>query len=194
MLGAATGLVSWAGKLGLEAMLTSALDNRLNAVLWLALALVPWLVSRCAWLRLPQGMGWWSHRLALGLALSAWTAMGLRELMDREYQGIGFFLLMGVLVAATLFISLKGPVQDFASLCMAALAANVLLLAALLRTIVGIDWEGLLLLMSLGTLACLWATVVGLTSVQRSWREQADSQMPGELSTGTASNFEESKQ
>ena len=198
VLVAATGLVTWAGKLGLEAMLSSALDNRWNAVLWLALALVPWLVSRCAWLRLPQGMGWWSHRLALGLALSAWTAMGLRELMEHEYQGIGFFLLMGVLVAATLFISLKGPVQDFASLCMAALAANVLLLAALLRMIADIGWEGLFMLMSLGTLACLWATVVGLTSVQRSWREQADSQidsqMQGELSTAAASNFEESKQ
>jgi uncharacterized membrane protein len=134
---AATGIVMWTGRFDLwnvffiGAGLAGA--SLVNIGLWVLLAVVPALVSLVPALRVHGGMGWWSHRVALALALFVWASMGLVRLFDEGVVTDPVQLVALVLVAAALGLSWKGRFQDFSSLCMAAMALNALLLAPLLR-------------------------------------------------------------
>lgn len=145
----------------------------LYAAMWLALALVPALVALLPWTRLPAGMGWWSHRLALGLALGAWTGMGLIQLFSSRGIGWGWWL-SGLLIALAMAVSYQGRLRDFLSLCLCTLAANVWVLGLLARVLFnGGSEEAAFLFFALATLACLAATVSGLLAVQRRLRAEA---------------------
>lgn len=170
----AAGLASWEGRLGgwWEMLHTpsSAAAQGLRMGLWLALAVVPGLVASLAGLRLAQGLGRWSHRLALGLALVAWCVDGIASLFD-EPAGMGLFALACLLVAAVWLLSrTSGPWgrwQDFASLCLATVAADMLLMAAALRMASGSDLVGLLMIGLIVGVVGLGGSVAGLLSVQR---------------------------
>lgn len=167
----AAGLVSWEGRLGgwwemLQAPASTAAQG-LRMGLWLAPAVVPGLVACVPGLRLVRGLGRWSHRLALGLALAAWSIYGIAGLFDAP-AGTGLFAVACALVAAVWFLSrASGRWQDFACLCLATVAANVLLMAAALRAAAGSDLVGLLLIGLIVGVGGLGGSVSGLLSVQR---------------------------
>ena len=177
---AALGIAMWSGRL--DPLNVFLMDGRqlpqilLRMGLWLALALVPALVSLLPAVRVQGGMGWWSHRIALALALVAWVGMGMVQLFDYTDHGPGVVLgLVLLLVALSLFVSMRGPLQDFVATSLAALAANVMVLAMVARWLLdGIDM-GALLVFSLVALACLGTTVRGLMAVQRRMRARPTS-------------------
>ena len=172
---AALGIALWSGRLELWDVFLA--EGRplpamlLQMGLWLALALVPALVSLLPALRVRGGMGWWSHRTALALALVAWVGMGVAQLLGFFGRGSGVMVLcVAALVAGSLWVSLQGRLQDFVATCLAALAANVLVLTAVSRWL----WQGaemeVLLVLSLVALVCLGGSVRGLMAVQRRMR------------------------
>ncbi len=176
---AATGIVMWTGRIDLWNVLFGARQGMAlmlwNMGLWLALLLVPTLVSCIPLLRLPQGMGWWSHRVALACALTAWVAMGVSSLVDSVFrESVSAVFLVCVLVAGALLLSLRGRWQDFISVCLSALAANVMVLSLVTRWAVESDEaEVVMLACSAAGLLCLGGTVMGLVAVQRRMRQQA---------------------
>ena len=181
---AATGVAMWFGRLKMWDLWFRAPDAVQREIvcmaLLLALAAVPWAVSRIAALRLPQGMGWWSHRLALGLALAAWVLLGILDLFDERVssQGIGFAV-SGALIAFALWVSHQSRLKDFSSLCLCVLAANVWLIALAVRLMLQNlehDWLGMLFLLTVLGLGCLGGSVTVLLAVQRRWRASAAAQ------------------
>lgn len=179
VLVAAAGIAMWWGHLDPWELLfrgrSTTQQHFLFAAMWLALALVPALVSLLPWARLQGGVGWWSHRLALGLALAAWTVMGLLQLLSSKGTDWGWWL-SGLLIALAMLVSYQGRLRDFVSLCLCTLAANVWLLALLARLLFdGGSEEAAFLFFALATLACLAATVSGLLAVQRRLRAEAAS-------------------
>lgn len=173
----AAGLLSWEGRLGgwfdMLQLPSSAPAQGLRMGLWLALAVVPGLVASLAGLRLAQGLGRGSHRLALGLALAAWCIDGTAGLFDAP-SGAGLFAVACALVAAVWLLSRNaGRWQDFASLCLATVAANALLMAAALRVAAGSDLVGLLLIGLIVGVGGLGGSVAGLLSVQRRMAAEA---------------------
>lgn len=174
---AATAIAMWYGHLDLWSILFSRdrgmTEQLLFIAIWLALALVPWLVSLLPWARHRQGMAWSSHRLALALALAAWMVLGVASLFTREHSGLAFPL-AGLLTAAVMFISYQGRMQDFASLCLGALAANVWIMSLVVKAIPSGSDAGAFLICAIVGLGCLAATVSGLMAVQRRLRGEAD--------------------
>ena len=172
---AALGIALWSGRLELwDVFLVegrSLPTMLLQMGLWLALALVPTLVSLLPALRVRGGMGWWSHRTALAFALVAWVGMAVAQLLGFFGRGSGVVVLCVVaLVASSLWASLQGRLQDFVATCLAALAANVLVLSMVSRWLWrGAEMEALLVL-SLVALVCLGGSVRGLMAVQRRMR------------------------
>ena len=142
-------------------------------LLWLAVAVVPFAVSLIPWTRHRNGMAWWSHRVALAMALAAWTTVGVIDLFVRHSSGFAYPL-SGLLIGAAMFVSYQGRLQDFASLCLCTLAANVWVLSLVARALFDSgDSVGSLFLFTIATLACLGGTVTGLLAVQRRLRAQA---------------------
>ncbi|WP_353234249.1 DUF2157 domain-containing protein [Diaphorobacter ruginosibacter] len=175
---AAAAIGMWWGRFNAWEMLFSggraATQQLLFIGMWLLLALVPTLVSLAAWTRHRQGVAWWSHRLALALALCAWTTLGVSGLFSRTDSPLAFAL-CGLLIAATLALSYKGRLQDFASLCLGALAANAWIMALTVRAIPsGSGDVGAFLICTVVGIGCLAATVSGLLAVQRGLRARAD--------------------
>lgn len=171
---AALALALWTGPLGLFGWLDSAEQPDemvvLTMVAWLVLALIPIGVSIWPKLRLLQGLGRWSYRLALGLALSAWVALGVSGLfLSRDHMSIAWPM-AAVLVACVMWGSLRGPWRDLHGLALSLLAANVLLMALATRVLFesGFEVGGLLLLGLLG-LACLGASATWLLRLQQTW-------------------------
>lgn len=171
----ATGIVTWSGRVDLWNVFF--LDREylsqllLRMALWLGLALVPAVVSLIPWLRVNGGVAWWSHRTALGLALAAWVGIGVVQVFGfgAKQTALGW-VLAGVLVAVSLLVSLYGRFQDFVAASLAALAANVLVLALVARWLAdGSDLEALLLF-GLIALGCLGGSVRGLIAVQQRMR------------------------
>ncbi|QNP47584.1 DUF2157 domain-containing protein [Diaphorobacter aerolatus] len=174
---AATAIVMWYGHLELWEMLFRGPRMRVQQIvyllLWLTLAMVPWLVSLVPWTRHRDGMAWWSHRMALAFALAAWTTIAVIDLFTEERIGLAFPV-SGLLIGAAMYLSYQGPLRDFASLCLCTLAANVWVLAMVARVAFeGSDSGGGLLLFTLAGLGCLGGTVSGLLAVQRKLRSQA---------------------
>ena len=167
----ATGIAAWSGRLDMANILfVEARDVApllLRVGLWLALALVPALVSMLPFLRVQGGMGWWSHRLAVACALAVWTGMAVVQIFDNGSHGRGLVLLaVLLLLGLTLWASLTGPLQDFVPVCLVVLAGNVLVLTAVARLMWhGGDEDGLLVL-ALAALLCLGGSVRGLLVVQ----------------------------
>ena len=177
---AALGIAMWSGRLDPWDVFLA--DGRqlpqllLRMGLWLALALVPALVSLLPAVRVQGGMGWWSHRIALALALVAWVGMGMVQLFDYSGRGAGMALgLVVLLIAVSLLASLRGPLQDFVATCLSALAANVLVLAMVARWLLDGADMGALLVFALAALVCLGTTVRGLMAVQRRMRTRSAS-------------------
>lgn len=173
----ATAIAMWWGHLDLWDMLFRGREMVVQQVLymlmWLALALVPWLVSLVPWARHRNGMAWWSHRVALAMALAAWMTLGLIDLFTRKSSGLAYPL-SGVLIAVAMYLSYQGRLRDFASLCLSTLAANVWVLSLVARGVFdGMDSVGGFFIFAVATLACLGATVSGLLAVQRSLRSEA---------------------
>ena len=178
----ATGIGMWWGHFDLWEMLFSgARVVTLQAIffgLWMAVALVPFLVSLSAWTRLrngdEHGMPWWSHRFAWALALSSFVVIALYDLFTREGSGLAFPL-SGALIAASLVLSYQGRLQDFASLCLGALAANAWVMALAVKVVSqGTGDTGAFLILTIVGIGCLAATVSGLLAVQRRFRVQHD--------------------
>ena len=178
----ATGIGMWWGHFDLWEMLFSgARVVTLQAIffgLWMAVALVPFLVSLSAWTRLrngdEHGMPWWSHRFAWALALSSFVVIALYDLFTREGSGLAFPL-SGALIAASLVLSYQGRLQDFASLCLGALAANAWVMAMAVKVVSqGTGDTGAFLVLTIVGIGCLAATVSGLLAVQRRFRAQHD--------------------
>ena len=173
---AATAIAMWYGHLDMWDLLfghKGSVARQLQFILaWLVLALVPWLVSLLAWTRHRHGMAWWSHRVALAMALAAWTTVGVIDLFVRDSRALAYPL-SGVLIGAAMFVSYQGRLQDFASLCLCTLAANVWVLSLVARALFDSgDSVGSLFLFTIATLACLGGTVTGLLAVQRRLRAQ----------------------
>lgn len=172
---AATAIAMWYGHLDMWDLLfghKGSVARQLQFILaWLVLALVPWLVSLLAWTRHRHGMAWWSHRVALALALGAWTLLGVMDLFERG--GLAFAL-SGLLIAMTLMVSYQGRMQDFSSLCLGAMAANAWIMALVIRVVsFGSGGDvGTFLFITLAGLGCLGGTVSGLLAVQRRLRAQ----------------------
>ncbi|WP_051303676.1 DUF2157 domain-containing protein [Comamonas composti] len=176
MLVGAMGLASWQGRIhGLDLLLSD--PEPLSVVvpqmlLWLGLALVPWLVSRLRGIACARGLGRISHRLGLALVLMIWCTYGVSHWFH-EARGFVVFAMACALTAGTAYLSLQSRLQDFPSLCLATLAANVLAMSALLRVIEFHDVAGALFLCLMLGLAGLWASVTGLLAAQRRMRAQA---------------------
>ena len=108
---------------------------------------------------------------ALGLALAAWVGIGVVQVFGfgAKQTALGW-VLAGALVAVSLLVSLYGRFQDFVAASLAALAANVLVLALVARWLAdGSDLEALLLF-GLIALGCLGGSVRGLIAVQQRMR------------------------
>lgn len=172
----ALGMATWQGRIdGLDWWFsrTEPLAVVLpQLLLWLGLALVPWLVSCLPWLRCAQGLGRISHRLGLGLCLLVWCTYGVRHWLDAD-PGFVVFAMACALTAGIGLLSFQGRLQDFPSLCMATLAANALAMVAVLRLAEPQDIMGLILLCLFLGLGGLWGSVTGLMAVQRRMRAQA---------------------
>ena len=173
---AATGIVMWSGRLDLWDVLLGARQSLRLAVVnmgwWLLLVLVPIAVAQLPLLRTPQGLGW-AYRLALGCALAAWTAMGVSNIVESVFRhSAPLVLLVCALMGASLAASLWGPLQDFVGVCLAALAANVMVLAVVVRWAVEAtnDPFAVLFVCAIAGLLCLGGTVLGLVAVQRRMR------------------------
>ncbi|MEF9966527.1 MAG: DUF2157 domain-containing protein [Comamonas sp.] len=167
----AAAIVFWTGKLDLWQVLVADRDSfaqlMLRLVLWLAVALVPLLVYCVPALRVRGGMGWWSHRLALGLALAAWSAIATVQLFDHATrQTMAAFALSGALVAASLLLSLFSRFRDFICTCLATLAANVLVLSLIARWIFEWHETEALLAFAVVVMVCLGASVKALIAAQ----------------------------
>ncbi|MBF5007776.1 DUF2157 domain-containing protein [Diaphorobacter caeni] len=174
---AATAIAMWFGHLDLWEMLFRGrerfMQQMIYILMWLALALVPWLVSLVPWTRHRDGMAWWSHRAALAMALAAWTTLGVIDLFTRGSSGLAYPL-TGALIAVAMFVSYQGSLRDFASLCLCTLAANVWILSLVARVVFeGSKSTASLFVFALATLGCLGATVSGLLAVQRGMRVQS---------------------
>lgn len=182
----ALGLASWQGRIdGLDWWFSRPEPLAVvlpQMLLWLGLALVPWLVSCLPWLRSPQGLGRISHRLGLGLSLLVWCTYGVRHWLDGGQGQV--FAMACALTAGIAFVSFKGRLQDFPSLCMATLAANALAMAAVLHLAEPQDIMGLILLCLLLGLGGLWGSVTGLMAVQRRMRVQAQAAVKTEAEVG----------
>ncbi|MET4579756.1 DUF2157 domain-containing protein [Ottowia thiooxydans] len=170
---AALALSLWTGPLGLVSWFDSAephgVELSVTFMAWLVLGLLPLAVAHVRWLRLPGGVGRWSHRLALGLTLSAWTGLGLAGLFMSE--SISFaWPLAALLVAGVIWMSLRSRWRDLPTLALALLAANVLIMALAARLLFANDTEigGLLVLGLLG-LVCLGLSASWLMRQQQSW-------------------------
>ena len=178
---AATGIAMWWGHLDLWSMLFRGREAMQQQVIymlmWLVLAMVPWLVSLLPWARYRStngdGMAWWSHRFALALALGACTTLAVIDLFTSRSGGLAYPV-GGLLIAVAMFVSYQGRLQDFSSLCLATLAANIWVLSLVVRVLFDSgDSVVSFFLFAMATLACLGGTVSGLLAVQRRIRAQA---------------------
>ena len=175
---AAMGIAMWMGRFDLwhglsegPGLQTQAL---LNMALWLLLAVVPALVSLIPALRAQGGMGWWSHRLALGCALAGWTGLGVMQVLAGYDGHISVPVLTAavLLIGATLWLSLKGRFQDFVCICLATLAVNALVLALVGRWVAQDIGVESFLIFGLIAMGCLGLSVRWLMGVQRQLRAQ----------------------
>ncbi len=175
VLVAATSITMWMGRWGFFEVLfgegQALLSDLIHMGLWLALALVPAVVSLIAPIRVAGGMGWWSHRLALAGALSAWVAIGVVYLFDSSRSGALYFA-PGLLAAGALWLSLQGRWRDFISVCIAALALNAWVLVGMGRLFGQVETSDVLFLFTVVGLACLGGTVTGLIAVQKRMRDE----------------------
>ena len=175
---AALAILLWFGHLGVWDYLVdeaSLVRQRLYLALWLGLGWVPVLIACVPWARLSGGMGWWSHRLAQGLMLAAWTVLGVLDLFLSNHLAWLVFAGAGVLALVVLWVSYRGPIKDFISLCLSVLALDACLMALVARLLLaaGGDVVADLLLLTLVGLGCLAGTVTGLLAAQRRRRSRA---------------------
>lgn len=143
----------------------------LTMLAWLVLAAVPSMVASLPWLRLQardgKGLGRWSHRLAVALALATWTGLAIMRMFDTDTFSLSW-LMAAMLVAGVLVLSLQGRWRDLPSLAMATLAANVLVMALATRLLLNSHTdEGSLLLLGLLGLGCLGGSASWLLQQQR---------------------------
>lgn len=142
---------------------------------WLLLGSIPTLVNLVPKLRTGQTSGRWSHRVAVGLALTAWTSQAVASL----YMTNGFsstWLLAAFLVCAVSWFSLRGPWRDLPTLAFGVLAANTLVMALATRLLItSSSHVGGLLLVGLLGLGCLGASATWLLRQQQAFEsgEQA---------------------
>ena len=169
---AAAGIVMWTGRIDLwEVMFerqSSQTQMLLNLALWLPLAALPALLSLIPALRVNDGMGWWSHRVALGCALTAWAGIGVTQMLaTRGHVSLLVFAAAAVLVGVTLYLSLQGRFQDFVSACLATLAVNALVLVLVGRWLAEGGGIESLLFFGLIALGCLGGSVRWLMHIQQ---------------------------
>ncbi|WP_423454604.1 DUF2157 domain-containing protein [Ottowia sp. VDI28] len=174
---AALALALWTGPIGLLGWFSYEEHHGGVAVLtmlaWLALGLVPMLVASLPWLRLASGLGRWSHRLAVGLALAAWAGLGSAGIFMMDSLSVAWPV-AAVLVAGVLWMSLRSRWRDLPSLALAMLAANVLFMALATRVLFQDDYEvGALLLLGLLGMACLGGSATWLLRQQHAWNQGA---------------------
>ncbi|MBH1964415.1 MAG: DUF2157 domain-containing protein [Comamonadaceae bacterium] len=178
---AALALSLWTGPLGLMSWFDSTephgLELMVTFLAWLVLGLLPLAVAHITWLRLPGGLGRWSHRLALGLALSAWAGLGLARLFMSESISASMsfaWLLAAGLVMGVMWMSLRSRWRDLPTLALALLAANVLVMGLAVRLVFANDTDigGLLVLGLLG-LVCLGLSATWLMRQQQAWADGA---------------------
>ena len=169
---AAAGIVMWTGRIDLwEVMFerqSSPTQMLLNLALWLPLAVLPALLSLIPALRVNDGMGWWSHRVALGCALTAWAGIGVTQMLaTRGHVSLLVFAAAAALVGMTLYLSLQGRFQDFVSACLATLAGNALVLVLVGRWLAEGAGIEALLFFGLIALGCLGGSVRWLMHIQQ---------------------------
>ena len=169
---AAVGLSSWAGRIdGLDVFLLhgqrGAGQALMTMALWLPLAFVPMAVSLLPGVRLAQGLGRWSHRAAMAVALACWTVLGCAHWFGRSSE-VTVALVACLLVALVFWLALVGRWRDFVVLCLATLAVDVLAMGAVVRVAFEAgDAVAALFICSIAGLACLGGSAVGLVRVQR---------------------------
>ena len=173
---AALALALWTGPLGLWGRLFAMHEQHLSWSLlsmgaWLALALVPMAVATVPALRPAGGWGRWSHRVATALALGAWVAPGVFSLFTSERISVTL-VAAGLLVAGTLWLSLKGKWRDLTALGLAVAAANVLVMGLVARAVLSQfrETEGLLLVGLVG-MACLGFSATWFLRQQQTWSQ-----------------------
>lgn len=174
---AALALALWTGPIGLLGWFSYE-EHHVGVVTatmlaWLVLGLMPMVVASLPWLRLSGGLGRWSHRLAMGLALAAWAGLGSMGIfmMDRLSMA---WPVAAVLVGSVLWMSLRSRWRDLSTLALAVLAANVLVMALATRLMFQDDYEvGALLLLGLLGMACLGGSATWLLRQQQAWNRGA---------------------
>ena len=171
---AALALALWTGPLGIMRLFVDGTkqgvtSTAMTMMTWLLLGLIPALVASLPWISPGRGSGRWSHRMALGLALAAWTFQGVASLF--AFQGVAAaWLIAAFLVGAVLWLSMRGRWRDLTTLTLGLLAANVLAMALAARLLFSnsSDVGGLLLLGVLG-LGCLGGSATWLLRQQQTW-------------------------
>lgn len=174
MIIAALALALWTGPLGIMGVFSferspGLVSTALTMITWLFLGLIPTLVNSVPWLATRQAPERWSHRVALGMTLAAWTYQAVASLFVTE----GFsqaWLLAAFLVTTVTWLSLRGRCRDLLTHACGLLAANVLLMALATRWLLRIvsDVSGLLLLGLLG-MVCLGASATWLLRQQKAF-------------------------
>lgn len=170
---AALALALWTGPIGLLGWFSYEERDGgvagLTMLAWLAVGLVPMAVASLPWLRLSGGLGRWSHRLAMGLALAAWAGLGCMGIFMTERLSMAWPV-AAVLVGGVLWMSLRSRWRDLPTLALAVLAANVLVMALAARLLFQDDYEvGALLLLGLLGMACLGGSATWLLRQQQAW-------------------------
>ena len=174
---AALALALWTGRAGLLSLLQRGWapigwDEFAGMGLWLVLAAVPWLVSRLPLTRLPQGLGWWSHRLAVTLALASWTSLALGHLLMRP-SPTGTVVLALALIGGVGAVAWHSRWRDLTTLALAVFAAQLLLFAVVVRALQDqLDEPAVWLLLSLLAIAALATSASGLFRLQQRWHAQ----------------------
>ncbi|WP_051237091.1 DUF2157 domain-containing protein [Ottowia thiooxydans] len=141
----------------------------LTFLAWLVLGLVPLAVAHVRWLRLPGGLGRWSHRLSVGLALGAWTGLGIASLFYSDTMSVAWPV-AAVLVMGMLWMNWQSRWRDLPCLSLAVLAANVLVMSLAARFLLNND-EHVMTLLTLGVLGliCLGGSATWLLRQQQTW-------------------------
>lgn len=171
---AALALALWTGPIGLLRWFSFEEQHggivALTMLAWLVVALVPIGVASVPRLCVSQGLGRWSHRLALGLALAAWTGLGVSGLFFPFDRMSIAWPMASVLVGCVLWMSLRSRWRDLPCLALSLLAANVLFMALASRVLFQDDFDiGIFLLLGLLGLACLGGSATWLLRQQQNW-------------------------
>ena len=171
---AALALALWTGPIGLMRWFSSSEQHAgvvaLTMLAWWVLAVLPIAVHSLPWLRISNGLGRWSHRLAVGLALAAWTGLATSDIFWRDTQGSIAWPMAAILVGGMFWIGLRSRWRDLPSLALALLAANVLVMVFATHLLLrGTDEVAAFLLLGVLGLVCLGASATWLLRQQQTW-------------------------